>query len=126
MVRWASGRTVPDRGRIRSVRPRGARPGHRGQTRPGLAGKPATGRAVRDRGNNPAVWFTLTGDAMMERLFQVNDPSGKLYMVEAGGFTAPMYLEKKIKAKEVRDALSKEKGARYTVAPGPDHRNYKA
>lgn len=57
----------------------------------------------------------------MKRLFQVNNPNGKVYTVEAGGFSAPMYVENKSKAKEVRDALNKENGGGFTVTVGPDH-----
>lgn len=62
----------------------------------------------------------------MKRLFQINKPDGKTYMVEAGGFSSPMYTETKSKAKEVRNALNKKHPAGgYTVSPGPDHRNYR-
>lgn len=60
---------------------------------------------------------------MMKRLFQINKPSGKLHVVE----TRPIpFYESKRDAKKDRDALNAEHPTGgYTVAPGPDHRNFR-
>lgn len=59
----------------------------------------------------------------MKRLFQVNKPDSSVVMMDSG---RPYYFDSKPAAKKVRDALNKEHpDGGYTVAPGPDHHNYK-
>lgn len=59
----------------------------------------------------------------MKRLFQINKPNGKRH---GNASDSSVFYADKSAAKKQRDALNvAHSNGGFTVAPGPDHHNYK-